>query len=74
MRRTIVEVDFAGKTFDQAYREFKARMIDATMRANSYKKGRAAEGLGISIERLRRRLEVGPPPTLRPDERGLSGR
>lgn len=65
MRGTVVEVDFAGKTFDQACREFEARMIDAAMRASNYRKGKAAEGLGISIKRLRRRLEAGPPPAAR---------
>jgi DNA-binding NtrC family response regulator len=65
MSGSVIEIDFAGKTLDQVCREFEARVIDAAMRASNYRKGRAAERLGILRERLRRRLEAGPPPASR---------
>ncbi|TPE52611.1 helix-turn-helix domain-containing protein [Amaricoccus solimangrovi] len=55
----VVKVDVAGKTFDEAIREFESRLIAEAMRANRYRKVGAARFLGISLDRLHRRIAKG---------------
>lgn len=55
----VVAVDVAGKTFDQARREFEARLIEQAMNASQYRRIGAAKALGITLDRLRRHIEAG---------------
>jgi DNA-binding NtrC family response regulator len=56
----VISVEIEGKTFDQAVREFEARLIAQAMNRSGCNRSAAARALGISIDKLHRKLAASP--------------